>query len=47
MSRVISDSASVRQIALQSVTQSVTGTVVIIGSDGSSEPPHMAGIKRG
>jgi ABC-type multidrug transport system fused ATPase/permease subunit len=34
MSRVISDSASVRQIALQSVTQSVTGTVVIIGSIG-------------
>jgi ABC-type multidrug transport system fused ATPase/permease subunit len=32
MSRVISDSASVRQIALQSVTQSVTGAVVIIGS---------------
>jgi ABC-type multidrug transport system fused ATPase/permease subunit/predicted DCC family thiol-disulfide oxidoreductase YuxK len=34
MARVISDSASVRQIALQSVTQSVSGTVVVLGSIG-------------
>lgn len=32
MSRVISDSSSVRQIALQSVVQAVTGTVVVVGS---------------
>lgn len=32
MSRVVSDSSSVRQIALQSVVQAVTGTVVVIGS---------------
>ncbi|GAB2470214.1 ABC transporter transmembrane domain-containing protein [Jatrophihabitans fulvus] len=32
MSRVISDSASVRQVALQSVVQAVSGTVVVIGS---------------
>lgn len=32
MSRVISDSSSVRQIAMQSVVQSITGTVVVVGS---------------
>lgn len=32
MSRVVSDSSSVRQIALQSVVQAVTGTVVVVGS---------------